>query len=72
MEIILKEPTLKKPWRPATAAATLQIRDMIGWMKKENLAARAARISVHFVDVCQTTTWKFKICGSDDNAITQL
>ena len=38
-------------------------------MAKNNRAARAARFLVQFFDVvCQTTTWKFHIWDSDDNA----
>jgi len=41
----------------ATSATTPQINDLIGWMKKNNRAARAARFLVHSFDVVwQTTT----------------
>jgi len=40
----------------------------IGWMKKNNRAARVARFLVQCFDVvCQTTTWNFHIWGSIDN-----
>ena len=56
----------------ATATARPQINDVIGWMRKYNRAARAARAArflVHFFDVfCQMTTWNFHILGSDENA----
>ena len=53
----------------ATTTTTPQINDLIGWMKKNNRATRAARSLVHFFDVvCQTTTWNFQIGASDDNA----
>ena len=60
-----------KKWRPQWQwhdNATNQLKDMIGWMGKNNRAARAARSLVQFFDmVCQTTTWNFPIRGSDDN-----
>ena len=56
----------------ATSMTTPQINDLIGWMKKNNRAARAALFLVHcFVVVCQTTTWNFHIWGSDDNGSSQ-
>ena len=56
----------------ATSATTPQINDLIGWMKKNNRAARAARFFVQCFDVvCQTTTWNFHIWGSDDIASPQ-
>ena len=49
----------------ATATATPQINDLIGWMRKNNHAARAARFLVQYFDVvCQTTTWNFRIWGN--------
>ena len=40
---------------------------MIGWINKNNRAARAARFLVQFFDgVCQTTTWNFQTRDSDD------
>ena len=40
----------------ATSTTTPQINDLIGWMKKNNDAARAARFLVQCFDVvCQTT-----------------
>ena len=40
---------------------TPQINDLIGWMKKNNRAARAARLLVQFFDVVwQATTWHFR------------
>ena len=45
---------------------TSQIHNMIGWMRKNNRAARVALNLLHSFDVvCQTTTWDF------DNAIPQ-
>lgn len=45
-----------------------QIKDMIGWMRKNKNAARAACLLVQFADVvCQTTTWNCQIWCSDDN-----
>ena len=41
----------------ATATTTPQISDLIGGMRENNRAARAAGFMVKFVDVvCQTTT----------------
>ena len=46
----------------ATSTTPPQINDLIGWMKNNNRAARAARYLVHCFDVvCQTTTWNFHI-----------
>ena len=46
-----------------------KIKDLTGWMMKNNRAARAARFLVQFFDVvCQTTTWNFHIWGYYDNA----
>ena len=40
----------------ATTTPPSQINDLIGWIRKDNRAARAARIFVQFYDVlCQTT-----------------
>ena len=40
------------------ATTTPQINDLIGWIQKNNRAARAARFFVQLFDtVCQTTTW---------------
>ena len=48
-----------------TAAATQQINDLIGWIRKNNRAARAARTLAQVFDVvCLTTTWNFHIWGS--------
>ena len=45
---------------------------MIGWMSKNNRAARAARTLVEFFDVvCQTTMWHLQIYGFNDNVKTQ-
>ena len=39
-----------------------QINDLIGGMRKNNRAARAARFMVQFFDeVCSSTTWNFHI-----------
>ena len=52
----------------ATATTTLQIKDLIGWVRKNNRAARAARFLVQLIDVvCRATTWNFHSWGSDDN-----
>ena len=52
----------------ATATTTPQMNDLIGWIRKNNRAARAARYLVQFFDVvCQTTSWSFQIWGSKDN-----
>ena len=46
----------------STSTTSLQINDLIGWMKKNNRAARAARILLRcFGVVFQTTTWNFHI-----------
>ena len=46
----------------ATAKTTPENNDMIGWMTKNNRAARAARTLVQFSDAdSQTTTWNFEI-----------
>ena len=51
----------------STATATAKINDLIGRMKKNNRAARAAP-SLQFCDVvCQITTWNFHIRGSADS-----
>ena len=56
----------------ATATTTPLINDLIGWMKKNDRAARAARFLVQFIDVAyQTTTWNFHIWASDDNVSPQ-
>ena len=55
-----------------TTTTTPQTNDFIGWMRKNNRAARAARFLVQFLDVvCQTRTRNFQICVSDDNASPQ-
>ena len=49
-----------KEMTTATGTTTPQINDLIGWMKKNNDDARAARFLVQCFDVvCQTTTWNF-------------
>ena len=54
-----------------TATTTPQINDLIGWVRKNNRAARAARTLVQFFDVvCQMTTWDFQK-GLNDNVDTQ-
>ena len=56
----------------ATAMTTRENNDLIGWMKKNNRAARAARTLVAFFDVVyQTTTWNLQIYGFNDNLNTQ-
>ena len=56
----------------ATATTKTEQNDLIGWMRKNNRAARAARTWVHFFDeVCQMTTWNFQIEGFNDNVNTQ-
>ena len=45
--------------------------NLIGWMRKNNRAARAARTLAKFFDViCQMTTWNFQLWGFNDNAWT--
>ena len=45
-----------------SVVVAVAIRNMIGWMGKNNRAARAARILVQFLDVaCQKTTWNFQM-----------
>ena len=49
----------------ATPTTTPQMNNLIGWIRKNNRAARAARFLVQFFDVvCQTTSWNFQIWGS--------
>ena len=56
----------------ATTTATPQIKDLIGWMRQSNGAARVAHFLVqYFDDVCQTKTWNFHIWGSDANSSPQ-
>ena len=56
----------------ATATSTPQTNDLIGWMRKNNRAVRAARSLAQFFDVvCQTTMRNFDIWGSDDNVSSQ-
>ena len=48
-----------------TATTTLQIKDMIGWMRTNS---RAARSLVQFLDmVCQSTTKNDQLPDADDN-----
>ena len=54
-----------------TATTTPLINDLIGLMKKNNLAARAARFLVQAFDICKMTRRNFRIWGSDDNASSQ-
>ena len=55
--------------RESSATTTPQINDLIGWMRKNNHAARAARFLVHCFDVvCQAMTWNFHIWGPDENS----
>ena len=50
----------------------LQINDLIGWMRKNNRAARAARFYVQFFYVAyQKTSWNFQFWGFDDNTSPQ-
>ena len=45
----------------ATATTTPENNDLIGWTRKNNRAARAARTLLQLFDVvCQTTTWNFQ------------
>ena len=54
-----------KTWRRERQRQCHKSIDLIGWMKKNNRAARAARFLVQFFDaVCQITTWIFNIWGS--------
>ena len=54
-----------------TAMTTPENSDLIGWMRKNNRAARAARTLVQFFDVvCQPKTWNFQIEGFNDNVNT--
>ena len=54
----------KGNWVLAAATATLQTDDLIGWMRKNNCAACAARFLVTFSDlVCQTTALNFHFWG---------
>ena len=49
----------------ATTTTTPLINDLIGWIGKNNRAARAARLLVQFFDVvCQTTAWNFHFLSS--------
>ena len=51
------------------ATTTSQINDLIGWMRENKRAARAARFLVEFFDVvCQMTSWNFHIWSSDNKA----
>ena len=52
-----------------TATTTPRINDFIGWSKKNNRAARAARFLLQFFDVVyQMMTWNFLFSSFDDNA----
>ena len=56
----------------ATTKTTLESNDLIGWMRKADRAARAARTLIEFFDVvCQMTTWNFQIYGFNDNVNAQ-
>ena len=45
-----------------TATKTPKDNDLIGWRRKNNRAARAARTLAEFFDVVsQTTSWNFEI-----------
>ena len=55
-----------------TATTTPQINHLIGSLRKNNRAARAAHLWVQRFDaVCLATPWNFHIWGSDDNATPQ-
>ena len=56
----------------AAAVTMPQINDLIGWMRKNNCAACAARFSVQFFGaVGQTTQLNFHISGSGNNVSPQ-
>ena len=56
----------------AFSSTTPESNDLIGWMKKNNRAARAARTLVEFFDVvCQMTTRNFLIYSFNDDVNTQ-
>ena len=51
---------------------TSEKNDLIGWTRKNNRAARAARTLAEFFDVIsQMTTWNFQIQGFNENVNTQ-
>ena len=56
--------------RTATATKTPQVNDLIGWIRKNNRAARTARFLLQIFDVvCQTVNdVNFHVWGSDDNS----
>ena len=56
----------------ATAKTTPEINYLIGWIRRSNRTASAARLLVQFFKVVrQTTTQNFHISGSDDKANQQ-
>ena len=73
LSLTLPSSDLKLPnLTTATSTTSPQINDLIGWMKKHNRTARAARFLMQCFDaVCKTTTWNFHIWGSQDNASSQ-
>ena len=54
-----------------TATTTQLINDFIGWLKKNNRAARAARFLLQFFDVVYQMTWNFLFSSFEDNASPQ-
>ena len=56
--VIAKAPKAKTT---ATEMTRSENNYLIGWMRENDRAARAARTQVKFFDVvCQTTTWNFQ------------
>ena len=56
----------------ATTTTTLENNDLIGWMRKNIRAARAARALVQFFDVVsQKATSNFQILGFNNKVNTQ-
>ena len=63
--VVKKLPIIIKEMMMATSTTTLQINDFIGWMKRNNRVARAARLLVQFLDVGpDRETWNFRFWGS--------
>ena len=71
--VIAKAPYKKtKAKTKATAKATRENNDLIGWIRENNRAACFARTEVEFFDVfCQTTTENFQIYRRNDIVNTQ-
>ena len=54
---------------PCMATTTSQVNGLIGWVRENNRATRAARFLVQFFDVVyQTTTWNLHIWGFSNRA----